>query len=119
MISPQIGIILILAIASLAGCASAIVDGDYIRTSDAVHAPKSDMAPIELFFGDARPGRDLVVIGKLNARAYVLERGMDELRKQAREIGADAITSVIYERIFSVDYLQDLYNITADAVMYK
>ena len=44
---------------------------------------------------------------------------MNELKKQARELGADAITNINYERRFSVDYLQDIYFIDGDAVVWK
>jgi uncharacterized protein YbjQ (UPF0145 family) len=49
----------------------------------------------------------------------VLEKGIDELKKQARKLGADAVINVRYERKFSVDYLQDLYFITGDAVIWQ
>ena len=103
----------------MTGCASSIVDGEYLRTSQINYSPKQETTPIDVFLSDKSPNRELIDIGRVSARAYVLEKGMDELKTQARKLGADVITNVIYERKLSVDYLQDLYFLDGNAVIYK
>jgi len=111
--------IFVCMLVSLLGCASSIVDGEYLRTSPTIYPLKSDSAIVEVFLSGKSANRKTVDIGKVSARAYVLEKGIDELREQAKELGADAITNVSYERKFSMDYLQDLYFIDGDAVIYE
>lgn len=106
-------------LALLLGCASSIVDGEYLRTSPTHYPPKPESAFVEVFLSGKSVNRKTVDIGRVNARAYVLEKGIDELREQAKLLGADAITNVSYERKFSMDYLQDLYFIEGDAVIYE
>ena len=101
------------------GCASSIVDGEYIRTSSSPSAPKESDAVIDIYFSDKKPTRPVAEIGRVSARAWVLEKGINELKLQARKIGADAIINITYERKFSVDYLQDLYFLNGEAVILK
>lgn len=103
----------------LLGCASSIVDGEYIRTSNNTHKPKEKDAVIEIYLSGKKPERPVSDIGRVSARAWVLEKGINELKIQARELGADAIINITYDRRFSVDYLQDLYFLDGDAVIWK
>ena len=103
----------------LSGCASSIVDGGHICTSSTTISAKAPDAPIDVYFSDKAPTRKTTEAGRVLSRAWVLEKGIDELKKQARKLGADAVTNVRYERKFSVDYLQDLYFITGDAVIWQ
>jgi hypothetical protein len=103
----------------LSGCASSIVDGEHICTSSTALSAKAPDAPIDVYFSDKAPTRKTTEVGRVLSRAWVIEKGIDELKKQARKLGADAVTNVRYERKFSVDYLQDLYFITGDAVIWQ
>ncbi|MDP1691369.1 MAG: hypothetical protein Q8L49_05340 [Burkholderiaceae bacterium] len=103
----------------LLGCASSIVDGEGIRTSSEVLAPKPKDSPIEIFFSGNAPTRPGKEIGRVSARAWVLEKGVEELKNNARELGADAVVNVRYERRFSADYLQDLYFIDGEAIVWQ
>ena len=103
----------------LAGCASSIVDGEGIRSSDKVLSPKPEDAVIEVYFSGKSPDRQVAEIGRVSARAWVLEKGINALKENARKLGADAVTNIKYERRFSVDYLKDLYFIDGDAVVWK
>ena len=101
------------------GCASSIVHGEKYKTYPMDIKAKSSVDPIDIYFEGQLPKNEFTVIGKVVARSYVLEKGMEELKHQARELGADGIINIKYERKFSVDYLQDLYNITGDAIIWK
>ena len=101
------------------GCASSIVDGEYIKTSSNMLIPKQNNDVIDLYFADKKPERPTAEIGRVSARAWVLEKGINELKSQARKIGADAIINITYERKFSVDYFQDLYFLNGEAVIWK
>lgn len=101
------------------GCASWIVEGEGIRTSGEVIPPKPKDAEIEIYFSGKNPKRGVEEIGRVSARAWVLEKGVNALRENALQLGADAILNVKYERRFSVDYLQDLYYIDGEAVVWK
>ena len=111
--------LLIFALFLLSGCASSIVNGEYLRTSQINYPPKQETTPVDVFLSGKSPNREAIDIGRVSARAYVLEKGMDELKTQARKLGADAITNVSYERKLSMDYLQDLYFLDGEAVIYK
>lgn len=100
------------------GCASSIVEGEHIRTSTPHLAPKPPGATIEIFFYDNPPSQKWRKVGKIVSRAYVLEKGIERLKKEARKLGADAAINVRYERKLSVDYLQDLYFITGDGIVW-
>lgn len=80
---------------------------------------KTHDAPIDIYFSDKELPRKVTEVGRVLSRAWVLEKGIEELKKQARKLGADAIIHVRYERKFSVDYLQDLYFITGNAVIWQ
>lgn len=101
------------------GCASSIVDGEGIRTSDYVLAPKPKDFVVEVYFDGKGPSRLFAEVGRVSARAWVLEKGIESLKDNARQLGADAITNVRYERRFSADYLQDLYFLDGEAVVWK
>ena len=101
------------------GCASAIVDGEHIKTSSNTLTPKEKDAVIDIYLSDKKPERLVKEVGRVSARAWVLEKGINELKIQARKIGADAIVNITYERRFSVDYLQDLYFLNGEAVIWK
>lgn len=100
-------------------CASAIVDGEHVRTSSTTHPAKAESAPVDLFFDNEAPDKNAVETGRVSARAYVLDKGLEEVRKQVRELGGDAATGLAYERKFSADYLQDLCFIDGKAVKYE
>jgi hypothetical protein len=110
-------ILIVLLLFSL-GCASSIVDGEYIRTSPTKLTSKPPNANIEIYFSDKSPPYKWHEIGKIVIRAYVLEKGIERLKQEARKLGADAVINVKYERKLSVDYLQDLYFIIGDAVVW-
>ncbi len=103
----------------LFGCASSIVEGEYIRTTTPYLEPKTPDTIIGIHFSDNPPTRKWRKIGKVISRAYILEKGIERLRQEARKLGADAIINVKYERELSVDYLQDLYFITGDGVVWN
>jgi len=113
------GTSLALAALFIQGCASSIVDGEGLRTSSSVLAPKAQDSTVEVYFSGKSPSRAFVEVGRVSARAYVLEKGVDVLKEQARKLGADAVTNLTYERRFSADYLQDLYFLDAEAVVWK
>lgn len=103
----------------LNGCASSIVDSEGIRTSNIVLSPKPENTTIAIYLSGKNPERQYSEIGRVSARAWVLEKGINALKEEARKLGADAITNIKYERRFSADYLQDLYFIDGDAVLWK
>lgn len=105
----------------LMGCASsAIVHGESIKTTSEIIEPKSADEPVGiLFHAHNQPARKYTIVGKIVVRSYLLKKGIDELKDQARKLGADAVIDVEYELKFSGDYLQDLYNITGDAVIWN
>ena len=103
----------------LTSCASAIVDSEGIRTSAAVAAPKPKEYAVSIYFEGRLPEGNPEEIGRVSARAWVLEKGINALKDEARKLGADAIIDVKYERRFSVDYLQDLYFLDGNAVILK
>ncbi|MDP3028210.1 MAG: hypothetical protein Q8O04_01670 [Deltaproteobacteria bacterium] len=103
----------------LLSCASSIVDGERIRTLNSILKPKPEDAVIEIYFLGKSPDRPAIEVGRVSARAWVLEKGINELKVHARELGADAVTNIRYERRFSMDYLQDLYFLDGDAVVWK
>jgi len=112
-------VIIVFASIILLSCASSIIDGEYIRTSSESYPPKERDVAIDVYLSGNSPDHETIDLGRVTARAWKLEKGMNELKKQARELGADAITNIIYERRFSVDYLQDIYFIDGDAVVWK
>ena len=81
--------------------------------------PKQKDDVLYIYFSDKKPERPAAEIGRVSARAWVLEKGINELKSQARKIGADAIINITYERKFSFDYLQDLYFLNGEAVIWK
>ncbi len=116
-IVPSLYIVVFLFV--LFGCASSIVEGEYIRTTTPYLEPKTPDTIIGIYFSDNPPTRKWRKIGKIISRAYILEKGIERLRQEARKLGADAIINVKYERELSVDYLQDLYSITGDGVVWN
>jgi len=112
-------VIIIFSSVVLFGCASSIVEGEFVRTSNTSYSPKNKNAAIEIYMVGKAPQRKAIDIGRVTSRAWVLEKGMNELKVQARELGADAIVNISYERRFSADYLQDLYFLNGEAVVWK
>jgi hypothetical protein len=106
-------------VATLTGCASGIVQGDSVRLSPSQLPSRPDTAPIEIVLAGLQAPQPYEVIGKVSCRAWLLEKGFEEAKRQARLLGADALVNVRHERRFSADYLQDLYFIEADAVVWK
>ena len=68
----------------LFGCASSIVDGEGIRTSNTVLPPKPENAAIEIYFSGKNPERPHSEIGRVSSRAWVLEKGINALKENAR-----------------------------------
>ena len=110
---------IIIASSCLLGCASSIVDGEHMKTSSISFPPKSNTDAVDVYLSEKEPQRETIDIGIVTSRAWVLETGINELKTQARKLGADAIVHVVYERKFSADYLQDLYFINGEAVVWK
>ena len=79
-------VLCIFLLGSVFGCASSIVDGDFIKTSNDIFAPKQKEDAIDIFFVDKKPERKNIEIGRVNARSYILEKGIDELKNQARKM---------------------------------
>ena len=103
----------------LTSCASSIVNGEFTRTSNEKYSPKDQSAIIEIYMEGKVPDRKTKDIGMVTSRAWVLEKGMNELKRQARIIGADAVVNIKYDRKFSVDYLQDLYYLNGQAIVWE
>lgn len=97
-----------------------IVDGETTVLGKPILG-KSVYGPIETFsvYSDSKPTKKYKVIGKIKARAYLLKVGINEAKKRALRIGADAVINIQYERHFVSKYFLDLYIITADAVVWK
>ena len=112
-------VIILISSVAVFGCASSIVDSESVATKTATYAPKPADAEIGIFMAGTVPDRSAVIIGKVTARAYVLETGINALKVEARKIGADAITGITYERRFSMNYLEDLFFIDGNAVVFK
>jgi hypothetical protein len=102
----------------LAACASSILDGEHARTG-AVLTALPDTATVELFFEGKTQPASYSDVGQVTSRAFVLEKALEELKRQARALGASGVIGVTYERKFSVDYLQDLYFAKGTAVVIK
>lgn len=109
-----IGVVLITS-----GCASSIVTGEGMRTSSTVLKSKASGSEVSIFMIDSNIDRPYEEIGLVFARAWVFEKGLEELKNQARKLGADAVVKVNYERKVSVDYLQDLYHFEGRAALWK
>lgn len=101
----------------LSSCSSSIVSSESIRTSSAVSQQSSPNRPIDIVFADTVPPRSSTEVGRVSARAWLLEKGIEAIKQEARKLGADAVINVKYERRFSADYLQDLYFIDGIAVV--
>jgi hypothetical protein len=109
----------VIVLSVLLGCASSIVEGEHIRTSSISLPSKPPEAAIEIYFADSSPHREYSKVGKVSSRAYVLEKGIEELKEQARLVGADAVVDVNYERRMSADYFLDLFFITGNAIIWE
>ena len=81
------------------GCASSIVDGEYIKTSSSTLTPKEKDAVINIYRFDKKSERPATEVGRVSARAWVLEKGINELKIQDRKIGADAIIKALSESL--------------------
>jgi hypothetical protein len=114
-----LAVIALVSIMMLMGCAESIVHGESIKTTSAIINPKPADEPVEILYQGNQPDRTYTIVGKIVVRSYVLEKGINELKDQARQLGGDAVIDVRYERKFSADYFQDLFNITGDAVIWN
>ena len=101
----------------LASCSSSIVSSEAIRTSSAVSQQSASNKTVDIVFADTAPQRSSTEVGRVSARAWLLEKGIEAIKQEARKLGADAVINVKYERRFSADYLQDLYFIDGIAVV--
>jgi uncharacterized protein YbjQ (UPF0145 family) len=104
---------------SLASCSSSIVSSEAIRTSSAVSQQSASNKTVDIVFVDTAPQRSSSEAGRVSARAWLLEKGIEAIKQEARKLGADAVINVKYERRFSADYLQDLYFIDGTAVVWS
>ncbi len=116
---PTALVVLLFALSLLMGCASSIVHGEGYKISELETQPKPRGARIEIFFAGQRPDHLFMIIGKVIARSDVPKKGMEELKDKARELGADGIINIRYDRKFSINYWRDLYYIDGDAVVWK
>ena len=103
----------------LASCSSSIVSSEAIRTSSAVSQQSASNKIVDIVFADTAPQRSSTEVGRVSARAWLLEKGIEAIKQEARKLGADAVINVKYERRFSADYLQDLYFIDGTAVVWS
>jgi len=101
------------------GCASSIVKGEGVRTSSSSLKSRDSGSEISLFMADSKVDRPYEEIGLVFSRAWVFEKGLEELKNQARKLGADAVIKIKYERKMSLDYLLDLYHLEGKAVIWK
>ena len=102
----------------LVGCASSIVKGEYSRLTTSSLSKKPDTFEVPILI--ATPvDKNVEVVALVTARAYVLDKAIAELRRQARLAGVDALIDFKQERKVSVDYLQDLYYVEAKGVIYR
>jgi hypothetical protein len=104
---------------SLASCSSAIVSSEAIRTSSAVSQQNPTNKCIDIVFADTASQRPSTEVGRVSARAWLLEKGIEAIKQEALKLGADGVINVKYERRFSADYLQDLYVIDGTAVVWS
>ena len=109
------------AITGLSSCTSSIVGGELARLSS-IRSPKPETFEVPIL--SATPNTESAeVIAIVTARAYVLDKAVTELKKQARLAGADALVEFKQERRMSVrmsvDYLQDLYFLEAKAIAFR
>ena len=100
--------VLVAVVIALAGCASSILEGEHARTGPVLTALPSTAA-VELFMEGKVPPTPYTEIGQVTSRGYVLEKVLEELRNQARALGANGVIGVTYETKLSVEYLEDLY----------
>jgi len=113
-------VVTLLAASSLiAGCASSIVDSEGIRTNSVAVSNAASPATIAVYFADKPPSQTYVEVGRVTARAWLLEKGIEAAKLEAKKLGASAIVNVKFERRFSADYLQDLFFIDGTAVVWK
>ena len=109
----------LLASAVASGCTSAIVDSQSIKTSANTFPPKGENSPIEIVFSNQPLTRQFAEVGNVTSRAWVLEKGVNALKSEARKLGADAVVNVKYERKMSIDYGQDLFTVEGNAVVWR
>jgi len=118
---PSIVLRLLCATAILAvftSCASSIVSGEFSRLSSASVSPKPELFDVPVL-SSLPQERSAEVIAIVTARAYILDKAIVELKRQARLAGADALIEFKQERKVSVDYLQDLYYVEAKAIIFQ
>lgn len=112
-------ILLLTIVLMVSGCASSIVTGEGVRTSSAILESKDSSSAVSIIMIDSNIDRPYEEIGLVFSRAWVFEKGLEELKNQARKLGADAVVKIKYERKVSVDYLQYLYHFEGKAVLWK
>jgi hypothetical protein len=102
----------------LSSCSSSIVSSESLRTSSAFTQLSNSNKPVDIIFADTQPKFASTEVGRVSARAWLLEKGIEAIKNEARKLGAEAVINVKYERRFSADYLQDLYFIDGTAVVW-
>ncbi len=95
------------------------MQGEGYKVAQFETKPKPKGAQIEIYSAWLRPPHLFMIIGKVTARSDEPKKAMEELKDQARELGADGIINIKYERRFSINYSRYLYNIDGDAVIWK
>ncbi len=68
------------------GCASSIVTGESVRTSSTVLKSKNNDAEVLIIMIDSNIDRPYEEVGLVFSRAWVFEKGLEELKNQARKI---------------------------------
>jgi len=84
-------ILLVTVVLITLGCASTIVTGEGVRTSLTVLKSKASDSEVSIFMIDSNIDRPYEEIGLVFSRAWVFEKGLEELKNQARKLGADAV----------------------------
>jgi hypothetical protein len=88
-------IFLIAVVLVASGCASSIVTGEGVRTSSSILETKDSGSEVSLSMVDSRVDRPYEEIGLVFSRAWVFEKGLEELKNQARKLSADAVVERI------------------------
>ena len=109
---------LIILVGVVSSCASSIVRGEYSRLTTRKLAAKPETFDVPILLTPPADTK-IEVVALVTAQAYVLDKAVTELKKQARQAGADALTDFKQERKVSIDYLQDLYFLEAKAVIFR
>ena len=103
---------------SFLGCASSINESQYTNFTDSEFEPKPDDFSVQII-DDKSKIKKHKIIGLATAKAYLLDVAIKDLKKEAKEAGADALIDFKYERRVSADYLQDLFFVEAKAILFE